>query len=129
SRSACRFQILPGKKLVEAKCDNSGKGLLHPRRLYMHRTARWMVAAAAMMVSASAWAGPLSLWVGQKQTLFIFSRISSIEISNPEAIRASRVPSVGMDLRAVAPGVSNVTIKCKDGSVYAFQVHVTRGAE
>jgi hypothetical protein len=95
----------------------------------MHRTARWMVAAVAVMVSASAWAGPLSLWVGQKQTLFIFSRISSIEISNPEAIRASRVPSVGMDLRAVAPGVSDVTIKCKDGSVYAFQVHVTRGAE
>jgi len=95
----------------------------------MHRTARWMVVAAAVLVSASASAGPLALWVGQKQTLFIFSKISKIEISNPAVIRASRVPSVGLDLRAVAPGVSDVTIRCKDGSVYAFQVHSTRGAE
>jgi hypothetical protein len=95
----------------------------------MHRTARWMIAAAAVLVSASASAGPLALWVGQKQTLYIFSKISKIEISNPAVIRASRVPSVGMDLRAVAPGVSDVTIRCSDGSVYAFQVHSTRGAE
>jgi len=95
----------------------------------MHRTARWMVVVAAVLVSASASAGPLALWVGQKQTLFIFPKISKIEISNPAAVTATRVPSVGMDLKAVAPGVSDVTIRCKDGSVYAFQVHVTRGAE
>ncbi|HYV45782.1 MAG TPA: hypothetical protein VFA20_13030 [Myxococcaceae bacterium] len=95
----------------------------------MHRTARWMVVAAAVLVSASASAGPLALWVGQKQTLYIFSKISKIEISNPAAVSASKVPSVGMDLKATAPGVSDVTIKCKDGSVYAFRVHVTRGAE
>lgn len=95
----------------------------------MHRTARWMVVAAALVASASASAGPLALWVGQKQTLYVFSKISKIEISNPAVIRASRVPSVGMDLRAVAPGVSDVTIRCTDGSVYAFQVHSTRGAE
>jgi hypothetical protein len=95
----------------------------------MHRTARWMVAAAAVLASASASAGPLSLWVGQKQTLFIFSKISKIEVSNPEVVRATRVPRVGMDLKAVAPGVSDVTIRCKDGSVYSFRVHSTRGAE
>jgi len=94
----------------------------------MHRTARWMV-AAAVMVSASAWAGPMSLWVGQRQTLYIFSRISKIEISNPAVLRASTVPSVGLNLRAVAAGVSEIKISCKDGSTYAFQVHATPGAE
>lgn len=94
----------------------------------MYRTARWMVAAFAL-VSASAWAGPMSLWVGQKQTLYIFSKISKIEISNPTVLRTSRVPGVGLDLRAVAAGVSDVKISCKDGSVYTFRVHATPGAE
>ena len=95
--------------------------------MYRH-IARWMV-AAAVMVSASAWAGPMSLWVGKKQTLFIFQKISKVEISNPAVVRISRVPSVGLDLRAVAPGVSDVKIICRDGSTYEFRVHATNGAE
>jgi len=95
--------------------------------MYRH-IACWMV-AAAVMVSASAWAEPMSLWVGKKQTLFIFQKISKVEISNPAVVRVSRVPSVGLDLRAVAAGISNVKIICRDGSTFDFRVHATHGAE
>lgn len=94
----------------------------------MNRIARWMV-AAAVMVSATAWAGPMSLWVGQTQTLFIFQKISKVEVSNPAVVKATRVPKVGLDLRAVAAGVADVKISCKDGSVYQFRIHATHGAE
>lgn len=95
----------------------------------MHRTARWMLAAAALMAGASASAGPLALWVGQKQTLFIVAPIEKVEISDGSVIRTSPVPKVGLDLRAVAPGVSDVKITCKGGETYSFRVHSTRGAE
>lgn len=94
----------------------------------MNRIARWMV-LASLAVSASAWAGPLSMWVGQTQTLFIFQKISKVEVSNPAVLKATRVPKMGLDLRAIAPGVSDVKIVCKDGSTYAFRVHSTNGAE
>lgn len=94
----------------------------------MNHIARWMV-AAAVMVSATAWAGPMSLWVGQTQTLYIFQKISKIEVSNPAAVKATRIPKVGLDLRAVAPGTSDVKIRCTDGSTYSFRIHSTNGAE
>ncbi|HVE85145.1 MAG TPA: hypothetical protein VND93_19975 [Myxococcales bacterium] len=80
-------------------------------------------------MSASAWAGPLSLWVGQKQTLYIFQRISKIEISNQDVLKSSRVPGVGLSLKAVGTGVADVKISCTDGTSYAFRVHATNGAE
>jgi Flp pilus assembly secretin CpaC len=94
----------------------------------MNRIARWMV-AAAVMVSATAWAGPMSLWVGQTQTLYLFQKISKIEVSNPAVVKATRIPKVGLDLRAVAAGTSDVKIRCSDGTVYNFRIHSTHGAE
>jgi Flp pilus assembly secretin CpaC len=94
----------------------------------MHRIARWIV-LSALVVGANAWAGPMSLWVGQKQTLYVFQKISKIEVSNPAVVKATRVPSVGLNLTAMAPGVTDVKIRCSDGTFYELRIHSTNGAE
>jgi hypothetical protein len=94
----------------------------------MNRFTRW-VAVAAVATGATASARPLSVWVGQTQTLSIAQPVTNVEVSNETALKAKRVPGVGVSIHAAATGISTLTITCRGGTVYRFDVHMTeRGA-
>jgi hypothetical protein len=95
----------------------------------MMRNAGKLLIVAVALVSTSAWAGPLALWIGQTTFLGFPGRASQVEVSDPSVI-AVQTSRNGAEIRAIRPGVSQVTLRLRDGETYEFAVHVTpRGAE
>src|SRR3974377_2156306 len=92
----------------------------------MKPIARLIAVAAVMRATSALAATPLSVWVGQSQTLSVFDKISKIEVSNTDALTVTRVKA-GLNLKAKAPGTSSLKITCADGTIYAYDVHMTEG--
>ncbi len=94
----------------------------------MLNTRKLMIVAVALFSTAS-WAAPLSLWVGQTSFLGFPSRGSKVQISN-DAVVDVQITKDGLEIRAKQPGVSQVSLKLRDGEKREFAVHVTpSGAE
>ncbi len=94
----------------------------------MRNAGKLMIVAVALFSSAS-WAAPLALWVGQTSFLGFSSRGSKVEVSN-DAVIEVQITQSGMEIRAKQPGVSQVSLKLRDGEKHEFAVHVTpSGAE
>jgi hypothetical protein len=95
----------------------------------MLRNTRKLMIVAVALFSTASWAAPLSLWVGQTSFLGFPSRGSKVEVSN-DAVISVEITKSGMEIRAKQPGVSQVSLKLRDGEKHEFAVHVTpSGAE
>lgn len=91
--------------------------------------ARKLMLVAVALFSTASWAAPLSLWVGQTSFLGFPSRGSKVEVSN-DAVIEVQITKSGLEIRAKQPGVSQVSLKLRDGEKHEFAVHVTpSGAE
>lgn len=94
----------------------------------MRNAGKLMIVAVALFSSAS-WAAPLALWVGQTSFFSFPGKGSRVEVSNPAAIEVVLSKS-GAEIHAKQPGVSQVTLRLRDGETHEFTVHVTpSGAE
>jgi Pilus formation protein N terminal region len=94
----------------------------------MNNAGKLMIVAVALFSTAS-WAAPLALWVGQTSFLGFPSRGAKVEVSN-DAVVEVQITKSGMEIIAKQPGVSQVSLKLRDGEAHTFAVHVTpSGAE
>jgi len=95
----------------------------------MMNSARKLMLVAVALFSTASWAAPLALWVGQTSFLGFPSRGAKVEVSN-DAVVGVQITKSGMEITARQPGVSQVSLKLRDGEAHTFAVHVTpSGAE
>lgn len=95
----------------------------------MMNNARKLMLVAVALFSTASWAAPLALWVGQTSFLGFPSRGAKVEVSN-DAVIDVQITQSGMEITAKQPGVSQVSLKLRDGEAHTFAVHVTpSGAE
>jgi hypothetical protein len=94
----------------------------------LRNAGKLMIVAVALFATASG-AAPLALWVGQTTFLGVPGKGCKVELSNPAAVEVQTSKS-GVEIRAKHPGVSQVTLRLRDGETHSFTVHVTpSGAE
>jgi hypothetical protein len=95
----------------------------------MVNNARKLMIVAVALFSTASWAAPLALWVGQTSFLGFPSRGAKVEVSN-DAVVDVQITQSGLEIHAKQPGVSQVSLKLRDGEKHEFAVHVTpSGAE
>jgi len=95
----------------------------------MTRNAGTLLIVSMVLVSSAAWAGPLAMALGETTFLSFPARSSKVELSDASVV-AVRTSSSGVELRAMHPGVSRVTLRLRGGQTHEFTVHVTpKGAQ
>lgn len=95
----------------------------------MVNNARKLMIVAVALFSTASWAAPLALWVGQTSFLGFPSRGAKVQVSN-DAVVDVQLTKSGMEIHAKQPGVTQVSLKLRDGETHEFAVHVTpSGAE
>jgi hypothetical protein len=95
----------------------------------MMQNARKLMIVAVALFSTASWAAPLALWVGQTSFLGFPSKGAKVQVSN-DAVVDVQITKSGMEIHAKQPGVSQVSLKLRDGEKHEFAVHVTpSGAE
>jgi hypothetical protein len=94
----------------------------------LRNAGKLMIVAVALFATASG-AAPLALWVGQTTFLGLPGKGCKVELSNAAVVEVQTTKS-GVELRAQRPGVSQVTLRLRNGETHTFAVHVTpSGAE
>lgn len=88
---------------------------------------KWMV-VVALVGSTAAWARPMSLSVGETKFLGYSGKFTKVRVSNP-AVVSVHMEKGSAEFRGRVAGVSRVRLWTRSGERFAFDVHVTRGAE
>lgn len=90
----------------------------------MMRNAGKLMMVVVALFSTASWAAPLALWVGQSSFLGFPGKGSRVEVSDTSVIEVVTSKS-GAEIRAKHPGMSQVTLRLRDGETHEFTVHVT----